>query len=411
MTGAQTLKDNASQSSNTPRGPLDGVRILDLTSVIMGPWATQNLADMGADVICVEAAGGDAVRFLGDGYHPYLCGVALNVLRNKRNVALNLKSKEGREAFLKIAATCDIVITNLRPGPRARLGLTYEDVRAAKPDIIYCHAQGWSVKSGKGDEPAYDDVIQSGGGMSALFAMQNGKPSLAPVAIADQVASLTIMSAVLAALYHREKTGEGQSIEIPMTDVMSAFALVMHGKDRILEPPLGPAGYERMTSPLRAPLQTKDGYLTVCLYTKDNWADFFEAGGIADAHNDPRLQSPVARNQHYVDLYTQLAEIITTRTNAEWIEWCDKHGVASSPVVSLDEIIEEFEVVEHPVGGKYRRIPMPINFSATPGSYRRNAPLPGEHNAEVLREAGYTDAQIDEIKAAGGLVTGELNPR
>jgi crotonobetainyl-CoA:carnitine CoA-transferase CaiB-like acyl-CoA transferase len=403
----------ASKSSTGPlaTGPLEGVRILDLSSVIMGPWATQNLADMGADVICVEAAGGDAIRFLGQGNHPYLSGVALNGLRNKRNVALNLKNPDGREAFLRVAATCDVVLTNLRPGPRARLGLDYADLRKVRPDIIYCHAQGWGADSDRADDPAYDDVIQAAGGMAALFVMQNGRPSIAPVALADQVSSLAVMNGILAALYHRQRTGEGQVVEIPMIDVMAAFTLMMHGKDRIMVPPLGPAGYERMTSPLRAPLPTRDGFLQLVLYTKDNWADFFVAGGVADAHDDPRLKTPVSRNQHYVALYGEMAEILKTRTTAEWIAWCDAHGVANSPVVTLEELIDGYEVVEHPQGGAYRRIPQPIRFSATPATYRREAPLPGEHNHEVLAEAGYSDSEIAGLEIAGGLVGGNLNPR
>jgi crotonobetainyl-CoA:carnitine CoA-transferase CaiB-like acyl-CoA transferase len=402
---------NAPASKKSYAGPLDGVRILDLTSVVLGPWATQNLADMGAEVICVEAAGGDAIRFLGQGNHPQLSGVALNGLRNKRNIALDLKSPAGREAFLRIAKTCDVVVTNLRPGPRKRLGLTYEDVCKVKPDIIYCHAQGWSIESGKGDDPAYDDVIQTAGGMAALFVMQNGKPSIAPVAVADQVGSLNLMAGITAALYHHAKTGEGQSIEVPMVDAMAAFALMMHGKDRISVPPLGPSGYERMTSPLRAPLPTKDGHLQIVLYTKANWADFFIAGGRADAYDDPRLQTPVARNQFYVELYSEMAEILKTRTNAEWIEWCTVHGVANSPVVTLDELIDSYEIANHPHGGSYRRIPQPIRFSATPATYRREAPLPGENNREILIEAGYSDAEIDELKAAGGLADGSQSPR
>lgn len=175
-------------------GPLTGLRVLDVSSVIMGPWATQNLADLGADVICVEAAGGDPVRFLGEETSPFLCGVALNILRNKRNVALDLKNPKGREAFLKIAATCDVVITNLRPATRRKLGISYEDVRAVKPDIIYCHAQGWSIESGRQDDPAYDDVIQTGGGMASVFQMQQGKPAISPCRSRISLAALPSIS-------------------------------------------------------------------------------------------------------------------------------------------------------------------------------------------------------------------------
>jgi crotonobetainyl-CoA:carnitine CoA-transferase CaiB-like acyl-CoA transferase len=393
-------------------GPLAGVRVLDLTSVIMGPWATQILGDLGAEVICVEAAGGDSVRFLGRGNHPLLCGIALNVLRNKRNVALDLKNPQGRAAFLKIAGTCDVLITNLRPSSRARLGVTYEDVRKSRPDIVYCHAQGWSVDSGRADDPAYDDVIQAGAGMGALFNIQNGKPSIAPIAMADQICSLTIVYSVLAALYHRTKTGEGQSVEIPMMDTMASFVLLMHGKDAVFEPPLGPPGYERIASPLRAPLPTKNGHLQIVLYTRENWIDFFTAGGVANARADARLQTPVTRNDHYSDLYGKMAEILRTRSTEEWIEWCREHRVAYSPVASLQELLEELPVAEHPQGGRYRRLPIPVKFSATPGTVRREAPLPGSHNFEILTEAGYSAQDISALHAAGAIVdAADLNPR
>ncbi len=400
-----TLEPTAStQGKAAPSGPLAGVRILDLSSVIMGPWATQTLADMGADVICVEAAGGDAVRFIGRGRHPMFSGISLNVLRNKRNVALNLKTPEGREAFLKIASTCDAMITNLRPDPRARLGLTYDDVRKVRPDIIYCHAQGWPAESDRGNDAAYDDVIQAASGMATLFEMQSGKPLNAPIPIADQIGSMTIVYAILAALYHRLKTGEGQNIEVPMVDAMSAFVLVMHGKDAMFEPPIGAPGYERMANVLRAPLPTKDGYLQVVLYTKKNWIDFFTAAGIENPDQDLRLESLSSRNENYEQLYGQMAEILKTRTNDQWVEWCKAHGVGYSPVASLQDLVDDLPVVEHSLSGPYRELPFPVRFSATPASVRREAPMPGADNVEILTEAGYSADEIDGLLRTGGLI-------
>lgn len=400
------MTEGASSASTAAArtGPLAGVRILDLSSVIMGPWATQIMADLGADVICIEAAGGDAVRAIGRGHHPQLSGISLNVLRNKRNVALDLKNPSGRAAFLKIASTCDVLITNLRPGPRRRLGLAYEDVRKVRPDIIYCHAQGWSVDSDRGDDAAYDDVIQAASGMAALCEMQSGVPLNAPIAIADQVGSLTIVYAVLAALFHRLKTGEGQSVEIPMVDAMSSFVLVMHGKDAVSQPPLGPPGYARMANPIRAPLPTKDGHLQIVLYSKQNWVDFFTDAGIPGADEDARLETLADRNEHYAALYAEMARILKTRTNDEWVRWCRAHGVGYSPVVSLDQLMEQLPVAQHSAAGSYKQMPIPTRFSATPGSVRREAPLPGAHDAEVLAEVGYSSEEISALRAAGGLV-------
>lgn len=390
-------------------GPLAGVRILDLSSVIMGPWATQIMADLGAEVICIEAAGGDAVRSIGRGHHPLLSGISLNVLRNKRNVALDLKNPAGRTAFLKIASTCDILITNLRPGPRQRLGLSYDDVRKVRPDIIYCHAQGWSVDSERGNDAAYDDVIQAASGMASLCEMQSGVPLNAPIAIADQVGSLTIVYAVLAALYHRQKTGEGQCVEIPMVDAMSSFVLVMHGKDAVSQPPIGPPGYARMANPIRAPLPTKDGHLQIVLYSKQNWVDFFTDAGIANANDDARLETLATRNEYYAELYAEMAKILKSRTNEEWVGWCRAHGVGYSPVVSLQELMEQLPVAEHSAAGGYKQMPIPTRFSATPGSVRREAPLPGAHNLEVLFEVGYSSAEISALQTAGGLIEAKRN--
>lgn len=401
-----TAGASTSSPTGSRAGPLAGVRVLDLSSVIMGPWATQIMADLGADVICIEAAGGDAVRFIGRGHHPLLSGISLNVLRNKRNVALDLKNPAGREAFLKIASTCDVMVTNLRPGPRQRLGLSYDDVRKVRPDIVYCHAQGWAIDSDRGDDAAYDDVIQAASGMAALCEMQSGVPLNAPIAVADQVGSLTILYAVLAALYHRERTGEGQCVEIPMVDAMSSFVLVMHGKDAVSQPPLGPAGYARMANPIRAPLPTKDGYLQIVLYSKQNWVDFFTDAGIPNANDDPRLENLAVRNEYYAELYAEMAKILKTRTNEEWVAWCKAHGVGYSPVVYLQELMDQLPVAEHSAAGLYKQMPIPTKFSATPGSVRREAPLPGAHNLEVLAEVGYSQSEISALQAAGGLVGG-----
>ncbi|MCW2525093.1 MAG: hypothetical protein JWO63_3428, partial [Frankiales bacterium] len=309
------------------------------------------------------------------------------------------------------ASTCDVVVTNLRPGPRARLGLTYEDVRQVRQDIIYCHAQGWPADSDRGNDAAYDDVIQAASGMAALFEMQAGKPLNAPLAVADQIGSLTIVYAVLAALYYRLRSGEGQCVEVPMVDAMSAFVLAMHGKDAVPEPPLGPPGYERMANAIRAPLPTKDGYLQIVLYTKANWVDFFTGAGVVDAAQDPRLATLSIRNENYEELYGEMAGILLTRTNAEWTDWCRIHGVGYSPVVSLHELIDALPIVAHSAGGTYRQMPIPVRFSATPGTFRREAPLPGAQNHEVLREAGYGDDEIADLERVGAVIDGkDLNP-
>jgi crotonobetainyl-CoA:carnitine CoA-transferase CaiB-like acyl-CoA transferase len=396
-------RDGLNRSSGV-EGPLAGVRVLDLTSVMMGPMATQILGDLGADVINIEAAGGDVVRFLGKPTHPHLCGTALNVLRNKRNVALNLRHHDARSALLAIAATCDLFITNLRAGSRERLRLTYDDLRAVRPDIVYCHAQGWASDSALGEAPAYDDVIQASSGLADLYVRRGGTPAIVPMAVGDEVSALTIVYAVLAALYHRLRTGEGQRIEVPMRDATAAFVLAMHGHDAIPQPPLGPPGYPRVISGQRAPLPTTDGYLQIVLYTKNDWAEMLTEAGLPDAANDARIQTPQTRNDNYVELYTILADTLATRSTAEWIDWCKQRGVGCSPLATLEQLLDDMPIDVHPQAGPYRQIPSPVRFSRTPAGVRRQAPVIGEHNDEVLREVGYSQEQIAELRCAGALV-------
>ena len=240
-------------ASPAATGPLAGVRVLDVTSVVMGPYATQLFGDMGADVIAVEPAHGDTNRAMGPGPHRQLSGVALNLLRNKRNVSINFKHPEGRRALLAVAATCDVFVTNLRPSALERAGLTYEDIATVRPDVVYCQAQGYPVGSDRQDEPAYDDVIQAQSGVADAATRVSGQPMLAPTLLADKVCGLTIAYAVSAALFRRSQTGLGEHIEVPMLETVEAFALVEHGAAAVSVPPLGPAGYGRILTPHRRP--------------------------------------------------------------------------------------------------------------------------------------------------------------
>ena len=385
------------------QGPLHGVRILDLTSVVMGPYATQILGDLGADVICVEDAGGDTNRIMGPGPERGLSGVALNLLRNKRNVCLDLKHPAGRDALLRIAATCDVFVTNLRPAPLARLGLDYAAVSAVKPDIVMCQAHGWPSASPHGNRPAYDDVIQATSGMAHAVQLQTGTPALAPNLIADKVSGLTLVYAILAALFHRERTGEGQFVEVPMIDAITSFTLVEHGCGAIPEPTLGPAGYPRITTPERRPFATLDGWISVLPYSESAYTNIFREGGRDDLVGDPRYTTAPLRMEHAGALYGLIEPILATRTTAFWVQFCSEHDIPAAPVRTLDEIVAELPLVEHPHTGAYRAIPSPVRMSATPASIRRHAPRLGEQGREVLHEAGLSDDAIAELARAGAL--------
>ena len=387
-----------------PAGPLQGVRVFDASSVIMGPYATQILADFGAEVICVEERTGDTNRHMGPPQvAPGLSAGVLNLLRNKRNVCLDLKHPAGREAFLRIAATCDVVVTNLRPGPLARLGLDDAAIRAVRPDVIFCRAQGWPSDSEYADRPAYDDVIQAACGICAAAEIQTGRPAMAPTLVADKVSGLTIANAVLAALFHRARTGEGQSIEVPMIDALVAFTLVEHGNHAIPVPPIGPGGYGRVLAPERHPYATLDGWLAVLPYSASNYRDLFRAGGRDDLLDDPRIATKASRNEHSGALYAEVRPIIATRTTAFWVEYCEAHDIPAGAVRSIDEIVAELPVITHPIAGEYHHIPPPVRWSGFPEQPPRPAPRPGEHSREILAGVGYTAEEISALHEAGAV--------
>lgn len=384
-------------------GPLAGVRVLDLTSVVMGPYATQILGDLGAEVICVEDPKGDTNRIMGPGPEPGLSGVALNLLRNKRNVCLDLKHPTGREAFLRIAATSDVLVTNLRPAPLARLGLGYDAVRSVRPDIIMCQAHGWPSDGPSANAPAYDDVVQAVTGVADTFARQSGRPALAPTLIADKVSGLTIVYAVLAALFHRERTGEGQFVEVPMVDAISSFTLVEHGAAAIPEPPLGPAGYPRILIPERRPYATADGWIAVLPYSTKDYNALFVEGGRTELVDDPRILTATARMQHASELYAVVEQILPTRTTAFWVDFCARNDIPAGPLRTLDDLVAELPLEEHPRVGSYHHIPSPVRFDRTPASVRRHASRLGEHSVEVLREVGYDASDVAAMIDAGAV--------
>jgi crotonobetainyl-CoA:carnitine CoA-transferase CaiB-like acyl-CoA transferase len=384
-------------------GPLAGIRVLDLTSVIMGPLATQLLGDLGAEIILIEGSRVDINRDMGVGPHPHLSGVALNLLRNKRSVTLNLKSLSGHTALLRIAATCDVLVTNLRPGPLARAALRYEDIVRVRPDIVYCQAQGYPTNGNRGDDPAYDDIIQSASGLADAARRQTGIPQVAPTIMADKVCGLTIAYSVIAALYRRSITGQGDLVEVPMEPTMVAFTLVEHGGDAIPQPPFGPAGYKRILVPNRRPQASADGWIHVLPYSRDHYDALFEGGGRSELVGDPRYSTPRERIANANLLYQWVAEVVRDETTAHWLRFCRDSGIPVTEVANLDDLVERLPDAEHPVGGVYKSIPPPVQFRNAPTALRRPAPLIGEHTEEVLLEVGFALEEIAALRAAGGL--------
>lgn len=377
--------------------------MLDITSVVMGPYATQILGDLGADVITVEPKGGEANRSMGAGPLPQLSGVALNLLRNKRNVHIDFKRPEGRVALLDIAATCDVVVTNLRPGTLARAGIAYEDVAARRPDTIYCQAHGYRSDGPRADEPAYDDVVQTETGIADATARIIGHPMITATIMADKVCGLTIVYSVTAALFRRSVTGQGEHIEVPMVETMTAFTLVEHGTGAIPEPPLGPAGYARVLTPQRGPWPTRDGWIMALPYTRDHYDSIFAATGRQDLLGDDRYSTASLRITNVAFLYETIGAMMAERTTDEWLEFFRSHDVPAAAVGRLDDLVEQLPIVEHPDAGPYREIPPPVRFAQAPQSVRRPAPLVGQHTDEVLAEAGYDPEGIAMLRRSGVL--------
>jgi crotonobetainyl-CoA:carnitine CoA-transferase CaiB-like acyl-CoA transferase len=367
----------------------------------MGPFATQILGDLGAEVIVVEGVRLETNRVMCAGPHPQLSGVSLNLMRNKRSVNLDYKRPEGRDAVLRIAATCDVVVTNVRPAALTRAQLNYCDIAAVRPDVVYCEAHGYPLGSEREDDPAYDDVIQAGTGVADAFRLQSGRPALVPTVFTDKLCGLSIAYAVGAALFRRERTGAGEHIEVPMVDTATAFILVEHGAAAIPRPVLGPAGYQRVLTPNRRPQATSDGWIHVLPYSRAHYEALFADVGRSDLIDPELYRSGRSRIRNANVLYAQIQEVMPARTTAEWMAFCRNAGIPATEVATLDDLVEALPETDHPVAGRHKVIPPPIRFEQAPLGIRRPAPLVGEHTEEVLAEVGYDPGTIAELRSSG----------
>jgi crotonobetainyl-CoA:carnitine CoA-transferase CaiB-like acyl-CoA transferase len=376
-------------------GPLRGVRILDLTTVVMGPSATQLLGDLGADVVKVESRTGDTMRWIGPWRHAGMGPMFLNGNRNKRSVVLDLKTPDGKAAVLALAAKADVLVSNVRPQGLVRLGLDYDNVRETNPRIIYCAAVGYGAGGPDSGKAVYDDLMQAASGIAGLFGSVDGAPRYAPVNVCDRVVGLYVANSITAALYHRATTGEGQYIEVPMFETMAQFVLADHIGGGAFVPPEGEMGYKRLLSRTRGPYPTKDGYLAIVVYTDKHWRAFGKLVGRPDLiDTDDRFRSQESRTRHAEDVGRFLSENLPRHTNNEWLEILHGVDIPACPVNSIQALFDDphltavgfFEEREHPTEGRVTVSRPSVTFSASPASVRRLAPNLGEHNAEVLGE-------------------------
>lgn len=395
-------------------GTLEGVRVVDLTTVIMGPWAAQMMGDMGADVIKVETHAGDISRGMGPGRHKGMAACYLTTNRNKRSIVLDITQDAGMAALRRLIDTADVFMHNFRPKVMNKFNLGYETFKETNPNLIYCGAYGFRSGGPRADKAAYDDVIQSGAGICELLSGIAGAPRYVPTLIADKTGSYAVFGAIMAALVHRERGGGGQAVEVPMFETMVDFVMVEHLYGATFDPPIAKMGYERITNLARRPYPTKDGFVTALPYTDRNWRDFFTIAGRDDLREDPRFKTQAGRLANSNEVYALLGEIIATRTTAEWVADMDKCGIPVMVNATKEDLLEDEQLlatgfwhsVEHPTEGTLRFTDPPFRYSKTPSTIRDMPPALGQQSREILAEAGYAEAEIDELVAANVTVAG-----
>ncbi len=391
-------------------GPLAGVRVVDLSTVLMGPYATQILADFGADVVKIEPIEGDVMRYTWPFRHAGMGHIFLHTNRNKRSAALDLKRPESRDAVLALARDADVLVYNIRPQAMARLGLSYETLSALNPRLIYVGAFGYSQRGPNAARPAYDDLIQGAIGLPWLSQQHGGEPQYSPTNLVDRAVGQQIASAVSAALYSREKTGRGQRIDIPMFEHMLAMVMGEHLAGATFEPRVGDTGYPRLLARDRRPFATRDGYICVLIYNDKQWRAFFSVIGKPQMmEEDERFASQQARSRHYDYAYALVADELRQRSTDEWMAAFEQADIPAQRMNSLEDIIADehlqaigyFSEIDHPSEGRIRSMAVPSEWSDTQPEFRRHTPLLGEHTREVLREAGLSDTAIDAMLDSG----------
>jgi len=408
------MEPNETDRLATPGdGPLAGVRVLDLTAVLMGPHATQLLGDFGAEVIKVESPAGDTTRGIGPWRHPGMGAGFLHVNRNKRAIAIDLKAERGRDVLLRLARDADVVVYNVRPAAMKRLRLTYDVFAEVNPRIVYCGVYGYGQDGPYAAFPAYDDLIQGAIGLPELVGrVGDGTPRYVPIVFVDRAVGAAAVNAILAALYRRERTGRGQAVDVPMFETMVPYVLGEHMAGRTFEPPLGAVGYPRLMSRERRPFRTRDGYVCAVIYTDRHWRDFHALTGRAAAFAaDPRVQSIGERTKHMAELGAELAAIFETDTTDRWIERLNAVDIPCMRLNTPESLMDDphlravgyFQRFEHPSEGGTWQMRPAARFSEPVGDPPLPAPRHGQHTREVLAAAGYAEAEIDALIEAGAV--------
>jgi formyl-CoA transferase len=410
MTGAKR-----SDPRPAAKGALDGVRIVDLTSVVLGPLATQILGDYGADVVKVEGMEGDHSRARGVTVHRGMASIYLAINRNKRSIAIDLKTPEGRAVLERLIAGADVVVHNMRVRAIEKLGFGYEQVKALNPRVVYCAATGFDQDGPDRDKPAFDDIIQAACGLVALNEVAQGRADYAPTLVADKTAGMAVVNAVLAALFHRERSGEGQYVEVPMFETLVSFMLTEHLAGKTFVDSEQRGGYQRLLTGGRRPAPTLDGEIAILPYTARHWTAFFKAAGRPDLVTEYAVHDRQARSDNIPAMYRSMNEITASRTTAEWMRVCAELDIPATVIYTIDGLLEHpqleavglFETAEHPCEGAVRYVRPPTKFARTPASVRSQAPVLGQHTTELLHELGYDPDAIDALRRRGIVIQGD----
>lgn len=394
-------------------GPLAGLRVIDMTAVVMGPWATHILADFGADVVKVEPPGGDVMRSAGHGRHAEMGPLFLHGNRNKRSIVLDVKTPEGREAVLRLVETADVFIHNVRRSAIAKLGLRYDDIAARNARAIYASLVGYGGSGPYAERPAYDDLIQGASGLASLFPQSDdgaSEPRLVPALLADRIGGIVAVNAILAAVVDRATSGVGSAVEIPMFESMVELVLADHFGGETFVPATGRVGYARVLAPNRKPHRTSDGYVCVLLYNEIHWERFFALAGAMDRYrDDPKLSHRATRARWYDEAYAVVAQILATRSTAAWLRDLAAADIPAMPYHDLASLPLDPHLVatgfvgevDHPSEGRIRSLGIPSTNSRHAPTEPRPAPRLGEHGAAILAEAGYDAVEIASFVRRG----------